>query len=180
MLVSVANLTPVKDPVTLVQAAVYVRRALPEATFLLVGEGRLRPSLEDRIKKEGLGDAVRLVGAQADVRPFLAAADIGVLTSRSEGASNSLLEYMAMGLPAVVSDIPGNHEMLDGVFFEPRNPKDLGDKILELWGDTGLRERLGRDYRQRIAGYAPEALARRAQGYYSKLASEHLSVSARP
>jgi glycosyltransferase involved in cell wall biosynthesis len=179
VLVSVANLTPVKDPFTLVEAAAQVRRALQEATFLVVGEGPLRTSLQERIKKEGLDDAVRLVGAQSDVRTFLAAADIGLLTSQSEGASNSLLEYMAMGLPSVVSDIPANHEMLDGVFFEPGNPKDLTERILELWGDATQRERLGNDYRQRIEGYAPEALVKRAQGYYSKLAAEHLPPDAR-
>ncbi len=122
----------------------------------------------------GLRETVKLAGAQPEVRPFLVAADIGLLTSRSEGCSNSLLEYLAMGLPAIVSDVPANHELVAEVFFEPGNSSDLAHKILRLWGCPEDRERLGRNYRERVAAYGLDALARRAQSYYVKLAAEHL------
>ncbi len=174
VLVSVANLTPVKGVETLVKAAAAVCRDFPEAKFLVVGEGPLRSSLEDRIEKQGLNGAVRLVGAQSDVRTYLAAADIGLLTSRSEGSSNTLLEYMAIGLPAVVSDVLANRELVDEVLFEPGNPSDLARKILILWGCADLRERLRRDYRDHVSRYGQELIAGRAQSYYLRLAAERL------
>jgi glycosyltransferase involved in cell wall biosynthesis len=172
--VSVATLFPVKDPMVLVEAAGRVRQALPDAMFLLVGEGPLRASLMNRIQELRLAGTVRLVGAQLDVRPYLAAADIGLLTSRSEGSSNSLLEYMAMGLPSVLSDIPASRELVDGVFFEPGNALDVAEKILDLWNDGERRGRMQAQYRSRAMEYGLEPLVRRARSYYFELAAEFL------
>ena len=172
--VSVATLFPVKDPMVLVEAAGRVRQVLPDAMFLLVGEGPLRASLMNRIQELRLAGTVRLVGAQLDVRPYLAAADIGLLTSRSEGSSNSLLEYMAMGLPSVLSDIPASRELVDGVFFEPGNALDVAEKILDLWNDGERRGRMQAQYRSRAMEYGLEPLVRRARSYYFELAAEFL------
>ena len=171
--VSVATLFPVKDPQTLIEAAALVRPALSDALFLLVGEGPLRSVLSKRIEELGLAGTVRLVGAQADVRPFLAAADIGLLTSRSEGSSNSLLEYMAMGLPSVVSDLPANRELVEGEFFQAGNAHDFAEKILGLWRNPDMRARMQAEYRSRAMEYGLDAFARRAQSYYLKLAAEY-------
>ncbi len=92
--VSVANLTPVKDIPTLLRAASLLKARFPNAQYILVGEGPLRPELEQQALELGLEGAIRFVGRQADIKPYLAAADFGVLTSNSEGSSNSVLEYM--------------------------------------------------------------------------------------
>jgi glycosyltransferase involved in cell wall biosynthesis len=170
--VSVATLFPVKDPQTLVEAAALVRATLSDAQFLLVGEGPLRGALSQRIEELGLGETVWLLGAQADVRPYLAAADIGLLTSRSEGSSNSLLEYMAMGLPAIVSDLPGNRELVEQEFFDPGDARDLADKIVKMWSNPELRGRMRLEYRRRALSFGFEAFARRAQSYYPSLVAE--------
>jgi len=170
--VSVATLFPVKDPQTLIEAAALVRPALPDAQFLLVGEGPLRSALSERIEELGLAETVRLVGAQADVRLYLAAADAGLLTSRSEGSSNSLLEYMAMGLPAVVTDLPANRELVEGEFFEAGNARELSSRVLSLWQDPKQRARLSGEYRRRAMEFGLDAFARRAQSYYAMLAPE--------
>lgn len=167
--VCVATLHPVKDPLTLVEAAALVRRRIPEAQFILVGEGPLRGALEENIKRLNLETNVHLVGAQSDVRPFLAAADIGLLTSRSEGSSNSILEYMALGLPVVVSDLPANLELVQGCFFEAASAPDLAERIIALWNDLELRNRMGEENRCRVIEYSLEVFARRAQSYYLRL-----------
>jgi glycosyltransferase involved in cell wall biosynthesis len=170
--VSVATLFPVKDPQTLIEAAALVRATLPEAQFLLVGEGPLRGALTKRIEELGLGETIRLLGAQADVRPYLAAADVGLLTSQSEGSSNSLLEYMAMGLPAVVTDLPANRELVGGEFFEAGNARELASRVLALWQDPGRRAQMSGEYRRRAMEFGLEAFARRAQSYYANLATQ--------
>jgi glycosyltransferase involved in cell wall biosynthesis len=167
--VSVANLRPVKDLFTLIEAAGLVRRELPEARFLLVGEGPLRQALESRVSRLGLNDSAKFLGAQADVRSCLAAADIGVLTSRSESSSKSVLEYMAMELPSVLSGIPGNRDLAEGVFFEPGNASDLADKLLLLWKDQGLREQTRQAYRRKVREHDLATVYAQAQTYYSKL-----------
>src|SRR5204863_5291270 len=96
--VAVANLRPVKRLATLIDAAALVHADLPEARFLILGEGNDRSSLVRQIEQLHLAEVVRLEGAQQDVRPLLWAADAGLLTSESESSSNAVVEYMAMGL----------------------------------------------------------------------------------
>jgi len=167
--VCVANLRPVKDLSTLIEAAGLVRRELPTAQFLLVGQGPLRQALESQVARLNLMDSVWFPGAVADVSPYLAAADIGLLTSRSEASSNSVLEYMAMGLPVVASDIPGNRDLVNEVFFSAGDAEDLAAKIPSLWNDPGRRARLGEENHRRASEYSLEAFARRAQSYYGKV-----------
>jgi len=169
--VMVANLRPVKDHSTLIEASRRVCDDLPEAQFLLVGDGALRQSLEAEASRLGLGESVRFLGVQEDVGHCLAAADMALLTSRSEAASNSVLEYMAMGLPAVLSDIPGNRDLVDDVFFEPGNAADLAEKILWVWKSPEIRMRMSREYRQRVKEYGQDAFAQRAQDYYRRLSA---------
>jgi glycosyltransferase involved in cell wall biosynthesis len=171
--VSVANLAAVKDLETLIRSAVHLREKLPSIQFLLVGDGPQRKDLENLAIRLGLSEIVRFVGRQSDVHPFLAAADIGVLTSRSEGSSNSVLEYMAMGLPSIVSDIPANRELLNKVLFQPGNPAELAEKIYRLWQDLSLRACLSKEYREIAAEYSIEKFTVRAQSYYSRMASQN-------
>jgi glycosyltransferase involved in cell wall biosynthesis/peptidoglycan/xylan/chitin deacetylase (PgdA/CDA1 family) len=174
--ISVANLQPVKDLSTLIAAAALVRRELPTARFLLVGEGPVRQTLESQAARLNLGDCVLFPGTVADVRPYLAAADIGLLTSRSEASSNSVLEYMAMRLPVVASDIPGNRDLVNEVFFTAGDSEDLAVKISALWNDQERRERLGEGNCRGASKYSCTAFERRAQSYYDKLIAESPSA----
>ena len=110
--VAVATFRPVKGLLTILEAAAKLRPRLPQAQFLIVGRGPQQEELAKEIAQKDLHETVRLVGAHSDVRPWLAAADVGILASFSESSSNALLEYMSMGLPAVLSDIPANRELV--------------------------------------------------------------------
>lgn len=167
--VSVAALVPVKDFRTLIKAVKDIENELPEARFLIVGDGPLRQELEQYTEELALSHMIRFAGRQADVRPYLAAADFGVLTSKSEGSSNSVLEYMAMGLPSVVSDIPPNRELVDGVFFAPGNASDLAAKLLTIAQGPALGGQLKCQYLGAVAQYSLEKCGLRAQSYYSRL-----------
>jgi len=172
VIVSVANPRPVKDLGTLIKAAQYVIAQLPNARFLVVGEGPLYDKLEQEIHESDLTGAVTLVGGQVDVVPYLASADIAVLTSLSEGSSNSLIEYMAMGIPTVVSDIPANRELVEGVFFNPGDAPDLASKLIELWKDPVLARRLSARHRDAASSCSLDAFTRRAEGFYNRLVTE--------
>lgn len=172
VIVSVANPRPVKDLGTLIKAARYVTDQLPNARFLVVGEGPLYDQLQQQIRESDLTGAVTLVGGQVDVVPYLASADIGVLTSLNEGSSNSLIEYMAMGIPTVVSDIPPNRELVEGVFFNPGDALDLARKLIELWKDPVLARSLSARHRNAVSGCSLDACTRRAEGFYNRLVTE--------
>jgi glycosyltransferase involved in cell wall biosynthesis len=169
--VAVSHLRRIKDLGTLVSAAALLRGKLPHFRFVVLGEGDMRRELEQHIAAAGLSDFVKLAGRQEDVRPWLAAADVGILTSRSEGSSNAVMEYMAAALPAVLSDIPANKELVDGVFYRTGDAADLADKLLSLASDPEQRAQLGQEYRHRSLQYGTAAFRERAQSYYVRLAS---------
>jgi glycosyltransferase involved in cell wall biosynthesis len=109
LLVSAGALIPRKGQAFVVQALEH----LPGATLLLIGEG------EDRVKLEALarplGARVRLLGARphAELPGLLAAADVMVLPSSSEGLANVWVEALACGTPIVITDVGGAREVLD-------------------------------------------------------------------
>jgi glycosyltransferase involved in cell wall biosynthesis len=99
------------------EQSVRVLRALREkgvpAVLLLVGDGPLRSSIQTYAKNLSVSDAVIFAGRQQDVLPYLAAFDVGILTSTAvETFSLAALEFMALGVPGVLSDIGGASEML--------------------------------------------------------------------
>jgi glycosyltransferase involved in cell wall biosynthesis/peptidoglycan/xylan/chitin deacetylase (PgdA/CDA1 family) len=169
---SVGNLRAVKNHSTLIRAASLLRERLPDAIYVIVGAGELEADLKAEIERGDLGSVVRLAGMQLDVLPWLAAADMGLITSLSEGSSNALLEYMATGVPTVLSTIPSNQEMAQGVFFETRNPADLASKIYELWSNPQRREELVNKQRKIALRHSPESIARLLQAYYVNLVAQ--------
>ena len=170
--VSVANLSEVKDIPTLLQGARLLKEKMPNSVFLIVGGGPLRTSLEREAQELGLNGSVQFVGRQADIRPFLAAADVGILTSKSEGSSNAVIEYMAAGLPTVLSDIEPNKELADGVFFRQGDAEDFAAKVESLASDESLSSRLSRENKAVAEEFDVPRFVERVQGYYNSLASE--------
>lgn len=168
--VYVANLTPVKDFSTLIRAAAKVKPHFPAAQYLLVGDGPSRTDIQELARSLDVVEAIKLTGRVADVRPYLAAADFGLQTSQSEGSSNSLLEYMAMGLPSVVSDISANRDLVEGVFFQTGNASDLAEKIVQIAEDWNWQQRLVRQYRETAAEFSLEKHTNRVQSFYSRMA----------
>ncbi|HEX5234122.1 MAG TPA: glycosyltransferase [Silvibacterium sp.] len=119
---NVSGLRKIKGVQMFVDAAAEAYRTDPRLRFLLVGDGDLRPQLEQSIRNYGLEGIVRLNGPADDVRPYLAAFDVAVLCSHAEGFSNSLLEYMACGVPVIATDVGGNREALGacGLLVRPQ------------------------------------------------------------
>ena len=153
-----------------VDAARLVLEQEPRMRFLAVGDGDQNALVVERIRQYGLEDRFHLAGQQTDVLPYLAAMDIGVLSSLGEGFSNSLLEYMASGLPAVATEVGGNREALEGagILVPPDDPKALADAILELESAT-LRQTMGLAARQRVERFSLARAEKRMKEIYAEL-----------
>jgi glycosyltransferase involved in cell wall biosynthesis len=109
----VANLRPVKDHQTFLRAMQLVQRQVPEAAFLIAGEGELLGALSDLSKELGIADRTFFLGQCRVTEDVLALSEVCVLSSTSEGFSNSILEYMAAGRPVVVTDVGGAREVVN-------------------------------------------------------------------
>lgn len=156
-LVCVANMKPAKDHFTLLRAMEIVVASQPQAHLLLLGGG---PNMEyvrrvrDQIDSSGLQGAVTVMGIRDDIAEVLAACDIGVLSSASEGLPMALLEYGRSGLPSVVTDVGQCSEVVDrgaaGFLVPPHDPEALAKGILRLLASPVLRRDLGLRLRERV------------------------------
>ena len=115
----------------------------------MAGQGRLTPSVRGQIRSLGLERSFRLLGwlDKEVLSQYTAASDVYITTSVSDGASASLLEAMAMGLPVIVSSIPGNTEWVshreNGLIFPKGDAEALSREVVELIRDPSERARLG-------------------------------------
>jgi glycosyltransferase involved in cell wall biosynthesis len=124
---------------------------MPDAEFVLVGDGPLRPELENEASSLGLGASAIFLGDRQDMPAVLASLDVAVLTSDSESLSNVILEAMAAGLPVVAYSVGGNSELLShqrGALIPAGNETSFADAVEKLLADSALREQLGRNARQ--------------------------------
>ncbi|WP_437967440.1 glycosyltransferase [Sorangium sp. So ce260] len=125
----VARLSPEKDHATLLAAFARLREVRPDAHLSLIGDGPLRPALEQQAARLGLGGAVTFAGTRGDVAELLPAFDVFALASLTEGISLTLIEAAAAGLPIVATRVGGNPEILaegeTGLLVSPGAPETL-------------------------------------------------------
>lgn len=156
----VARLVPQKDPMTFLQAARRVADALPDAKFLLVGDGPLRPDVESAARALGLEGRCLALGARQDVPQLLAVMDVVLLTSRWEGLPLSALEAMAAARPLVASRLPGMSEVIEdgltGVLVSPGDSEQFAAATLVLLRDAPRRAAMGTRARRRVADHFSE------------------------
>ena len=151
-----ANLIPYKGHADLIDALAAVKDDMPPQWVLLcIGDDRgVGKQLDRRAREGGVSDHIRWIGSRRDVDRILAESDMGILCSHEEGFSNAVLEYMAAGLPAVVTDVGGNAEaVVDnvcGLVVPPRDPDSLGMALRRLGNDTALRLAMGGAAQERV------------------------------
>ncbi len=121
----------------LVEGFLRAAKAEPSLRLLLLGNGSLRMRISDRIRECGMSDRVYMPGQvrYTDLPTYYRSADLYLSASTSDGSSVSLMEALACGCPALVSDIPGNCEWVEpgrhGWWFEMGNVADLERKLLQ-------------------------------------------------
>ncbi len=145
--ISTRALEPLYDVETLVRASREILAANPESRGTIFGGGSRRTGLEALACRLGVADRLRFEGPQPPGRVMnaLASARVYVSTSRSDGASVSLLEAMARGCFPVVTNIPANREWIvhgdNGFLFPVGDAQVLAARVLEVLGDEGFLER---------------------------------------
>ena len=134
-----------KGQVHLIRAIAHARATMPDIVAIIAGRsGNASPELTTEITRLGLRDAVHIVGHIDNIGDLLAAGDVFAFPSLYEGLGGALLEAMAMGVPAVVSDIPVLAEVGQDTLVRvpPGEPVALGDAVVELLQDPARRDEL--------------------------------------
>jgi len=138
-----------------IEAAALVAREVPEARFLVAGDGPRRDDIRRIIAERGLAGKVLMMGHREDVPAVLASLDVFVQPSyANEGIPQSVMQAMAMEVPVVASDLPPFRELVTdgdtGLLVPARDPRALAERITLLLGDRALGTRLGKDARRLV------------------------------
>ena len=175
----VANLRPVKGLADFLLACQLVSRNVPDTHFVIIGEGDEREPLEHLARKLDLHDRVHFLGRREDVPQLLQIMDVGVLASHSESFSNSILEYLAAGLPVVVTDVGGVREVVrgerDGFIVAPRAPDQMAQRLEFLIAQTPVSRRARHETKLDSHFYL-DSMVNAYEALYTFLASKRIPV----
>lgn len=147
LVLMVACMKPQKNPLDFVRAAKRVSSAVPQAQFMIAGDGELRPSVEAAIHEEGLDKKFKLPGWRRDVPELLWSADVLVLTSLWEGLPRVYPQAMAAGVPIVGTRVDGGAEAVidgeNGWLLPPGDVDGISARIIEILQEPQKAKAMG-------------------------------------
>lgn len=155
-------------------------RAMPSlpanVKLLLPGRGALLEDMQALSRSLGLEGRVLFPGQVSDIPDWLAASDIAVSASRSEGLPFNIMEAMAAGLPAVASDVKGHTDLITegetGLLFPYDDENAFTAAVRRLITDSALRAQMGRTGQQQVQRYRLDAVLPRVMELYLSAAKE--------
>ncbi len=159
VLLSVGRLVREKNYPMLLRVIASLRKGIPALRAAIAGWGAAEQSLHDLRAEMKLTDAVEFLGRREDVADLMAAADIFVMPSISEGFSNALLEAMWVGMPVVATRVNGAVEIIrdgeNGLLVDVGDEQAFAAAVVDLLADQPRRDRVGRqastDVRRRFS-----------------------------
>ncbi|MDI7258439.1 MAG: glycosyltransferase [Thermodesulfobacteriota bacterium] len=176
VVLSTRMLHPLYNVDTLIEAIPEVIKYVPKVRFLIISDGEQRDALIAKAEQLGLSAYTKFLG-RVDNRTLLHAyqmADIFVSIPSSDGTAVSLLEAMACGLPAIVTDLPSNREWIqdggNGFLVPVRDARILSEKLVWLLQNTGVALTYGSINREIILKRAEHIdEMRKMEGLYQSL-----------
>lgn len=147
ILATAARLDPIKNHVMLIRVMKEIVRIVPCCKLIIAGCGSEYDKLFAVINEYGLSECVYLLGYRSDVMEILSVSDVFLLSSVTEGTSITLLEAMNAGLPAVVTNVGGNSEILEdkvtGFLVDSNDDRAMVEKILFLYRNRDTASLIG-------------------------------------
>lgn len=164
----------VKDYPMLLRTAKRVVSEVPDAMFVIAGEGILRAETEKLAAELGVSESCVFTGRCANVPDLLAASDICLLTSQAEGFSNSILEYMAAGRAVVATNVGGASEAIvegeTGYLVNSGDDRAMAERIVELLRNPDRRASMGLNGRRVVEErFSCESRLRNTSALYQRM-----------
>lgn len=173
---AVGRLAKVKGQSYLVDAMPYVLEHIENCYLLIAGDGPAVDELDERIGTYNLGERIKLIGYERNIDQFLAAIDLFVMPSLSEGLPISLLEAMAAGKPVIASAVGGIPEVIDGdssgMLVPAADSHALGNAIVELLRNREIMLQMAEINKTIVSNkFSSDAMMAQYAGLYRKLLS---------
>ncbi len=169
----IACLKPQKDPVTFVEAAAVVLKEVPDAHFLLVGNGTLRDEVQKRIQAFGLAERFHLAGWRRDIPEILHATTVFVLTSLWEGLPRVLPQALAAGVPVVATAVDGSPEAVQdgrtGFLTRPGDAAGIARRVVDLLKNPAQVRTMMRSAEEVLPAFDQTLMVEQQEQLYMKL-----------
>ncbi|MCD8131594.1 MAG: glycosyltransferase family 4 protein [Lachnospiraceae bacterium] len=140
----VGRMTPQKAPDTFIKAATQIKTIIPEAFFIIVGNGEQESLVCQIAKKHGILDSLLITGWVTDPMSYIKEFNVATLFSRWEGFGLVLAEYMLARKPIVATRVDAIPEIIEdhvnGLLVGVDNIKEITDAVLEIYNDIDLRD----------------------------------------
>ena len=164
----------VKDYPMFLRSARRVHESFPEAVFLLIGDGNMIESLRQLTREMGIGDNTEFLGHCKNVEQVLRLSEVCVLSSKAEGFSNAILEYMAAGKPVVATDVGGAREAVSegetGYLVAAGDDHAMSDRLISLLSNPQLGGEMGQRGRRVVEeNFSCKAQLGKTEALYEKL-----------
>jgi glycosyltransferase involved in cell wall biosynthesis len=173
LVATLSRLAAEKGLDVLIRAAAELCAEQPDMRFLIAGGGKLLAELESLAAESNVADKIKFAGYIGGTADVLAAADVFALCAHAEPFGIAILEAMAAGLPVIAARAGGPldiiHDGVDGVFFNPRDPRDLAEKIRGLRADPALRKKIADGAVRRADDFDERFTALRIQSLYDEI-----------
>jgi len=150
----IGRLDPIKNLPLMIDGFERVKSDCPDMKGIIIGDGPLFNDLKEKIHHLKIQDEVVLAGYQPDAATLVAVMDIFILVSFSEGTSMALLEAMAAGIPAIVTDVGGNPEIVvnnqTGWIIPSDDPDAMVAALTDAVSNSSKRQKMGDTARKRF------------------------------
>jgi glycosyltransferase involved in cell wall biosynthesis len=169
----IACLKPQKAPLDFIAVCDLVRQSLPEAHYLLVGDGVLRAVVEQEVDKRALRQHLHLLGWRHDIAELLQVTDVLALTSRWEGLPRVFPQAMAAGVPIVATRVDGAPEAvadgINGFLLAPGNQAEMAQKLVFLLKNPLEARIMGQQGAKMVAEFDIEKMMQQQEALYEQL-----------
>ncbi len=171
-----------KDHFTFVKAAKSIFGKFKNVSFLLVGDGYLKPEIEAYVKKTGLEKNFVFTGIRSDVPNLLSVMDVMLFPSIAEGLGLALIEAQAASLPIVASDLPSLRETicpgLKKYLTPTKSFEEFANKVLMLLENSAERERLGKEGLAFVEdNFSIQAATKKLENLYEELVTSNETLN---
>ena len=169
----IACFKPQKSPLDFVKVAKIISDEIPDAGFLIVGDGVIRSKIENMIEKISMEDKIILLGWRRDIPEILSCIDILVLTSLWEGLPRIFPQAMASGVPVVATEVDGAPEAIKngvtGFLLQPRDIKGMAERIIYLIRNPDRAREMGEEGRKLVGEFDIWKMVEQQEDLYTSL-----------